>query len=74
MAEHYLTTERFERFEDKFDAFVERHAEVLVETEGRLVNLETNQGHAGWIATWLSGVVAAAVTAAILVWAKLNGR
>lgn len=74
MTEQFLTEERFNRFEDKFDAFTERHNEIAVKTEGRLVTLETNQSHAGWIATWLSGVVATIITTVILVWARLNGR
>lgn len=74
MTEHYLTEARFNSFEDKFDRFTEHHTEIAIKTEGRLVNLETNQSHAGWIATWLSGVIATIITTVILVWTKLNGR
>ena len=71
MEEQFLTEERFNRFEDKFDRFVERLGEKDVRVEGRLIALETNQSNAGWVATWLSGIIATIVTAVMLAFGKL---
>ena len=67
MAEQYLTEARFDKFEEKFDKFI-------VDTEHRITTLEVNQSHAGWIATWLSGIIATVMTAAILAFGRLFGR
>ena len=71
MEEQFLTEERFNRFEDKFDRFVERLGEKDVRVEGRLIALETNQSNAGWVATWLSGIIATIVTAVMLAFGKM---
>ena len=69
-----LSEDRFLRFEDKFDQFVAHLAEKELRLEARLTVLETNQSHAAWIATWLSGIVAAVVTAVIVGWKTVWSR
>lgn len=73
MPEHqqYLTEAAFNRFEDKFDQFVEKLGEKDLKVESRLTSLETNQANAGWIATWLSGIIATVVTAVVLTFGKV---
>ena len=63
----YLTEDRFNRFEDKFDTFIQT-------SEHRLTQIETKQAHVGTIATWLAGIVATVVTAIILTFGRMFGR
>lgn len=75
MAEQeFLTEERFNRFEDKFDTFCAELGKRDLRVEGRLTALETNQSNAGWIATWLSGIIATIVTAVVLAFGKVFGQ
>ena len=73
MEQQYLTEARFNRFEDKFDDFLKDLDERNLKTESRITALETNQTHAAWIATWLSGIVAAIVVSVVLGWKRLVG-
>ena len=74
MSGRYLSEERFQRFEDKFDDFMEAQQRTQVAMESRLTALEVNQKHAGTIASWLSGIIATIVTAVLLGLAKLRGE
>lgn len=55
-------SEQLNRIEGKLDTFIALANERAIDMEGRVKALETNQKNAGWIATWLSGIVAAIVT------------
>lgn len=78
MSEHFLTVEIFEQrmvqLDEKLDRIIERDHETALKTERRLTSLETNQASAGWIATWLSGIVALIVSGIMLALMKLRGE
>lgn len=57
-----MSTQQLDRIESKLDEFISTVSERAIDMEGRVKALETNQKNAGWIATWLSGIVAAIVT------------
>lgn len=75
MPEQYLTKERFERFEDKFDRFCEKLDEQRVENEKRFTRLEVfqkqSQSRTAWLAGILSSVIATVITS-IIAWAKFG--
>jgi hypothetical protein len=62
MEQPFLTEARFNRFEDKFDQFIKELDDRNLRVENRITALETNQKNAGWLATWISMIVASIVT------------
>jgi hypothetical protein len=65
-------TQQLDRIENKLDEFINLVSERAINMEGRVKALETNQSHAAWVATWLSGIVASIVAAVILSWKQLT--
>jgi hypothetical protein len=67
-------TQQLDRIENKLDDFISTVGARAIDMEGRVKVLETNQSHAAWVATWLSGIVASIVAAAILSWRQVTGQ
>jgi hypothetical protein len=57
-----MSAQQLDRIESKLDEFISTVSERAIDMEGRVKALETNQSHAAWLATWISGVIAALVT------------
>lgn len=67
-----MGTTQLDRIEEKLDNFIEKVSERAIDTESRIKALETNQTHAGWVATWISGIVASIIVALTLSWKRLT--
>ena len=79
MAEQFLTVAMFDswanRIEDKLDKVIDKDHEVAIAVESRLTFLETYQKQTQSRITWVSGIMASIVAAAItsiITWLKFG--
>jgi hypothetical protein len=57
-----MSQTQLDRMEGKLDTFIALANERAIDMEGRVKALETNQKNAGWLASWISVIVASIVT------------